>query len=397
MTPERTPERTVQVALSFALDEPSRAEFKELEQYASMIICCVFAGPESLTPEMPPEMRARAEGRFTKDELLRCAKLICDKLDKVPRKKEDSKRTWGEYVERDLLPKKTQPVPLENPGILASTQRRHSLATIPPRQDPPPLQTLLFPSPPNQYRAPILELCDRGGMPLRRRGRGAPLELRIILFATMAVRIVDRSTGLVESKRALGEWLRLLWPSDWRKISRHWPVFRECLLKVDKLKIDLPDGSEWFPLRAFHLPSNKPSLNDEVVTGVYFPEGIADGPPIDQLALSALGARNGRAFNAAVAGRSILYQLGKTWIQTPKHPFHKWGWSKNLARYPVLTLEDRRRLIFGDTESNVNRAWIDGAWNNEALAACGVIVADRQAVDRGRSVKGWQIIPSEVQ
>ncbi len=311
--------------------------------------------------------------------------------------KEKENRTHLEYLNREFVPP-TAPNVQSPTRIIPSTHRKRSIPSVQSKSpNSPQLKNLFAPNLTSHYRAPILELCDLGGLPIRRRGRGAPLELRIILFAMLGVSIEDRKLGIISNRRPLVEWLQLLWPSDYRRVSKHWPKLRKALLKINTLQYHLPDGTLWRPLAWHILPKQyAPNLNNEIALSICFPEGVADGPPIHQKSLAKLGATNGRAFNAAVAGRSNLYLPGRTWIPTPRNPRYKYGWTKNLNRYPVLTLENRRRLVFGNTDANLTKAWINEAWSHPGLVECGVIVADKNAWDPEQGVRGWRIIPTEL-
>ena len=426
-----TPEKAVHAALAFALDEPSRVKFPELAQRAfGMVIDTLFVAGRA-SPN--PEMRACAYECFTEerhvgklnangsfpievtltfarqpppvswfirllatcpemviDELhRRHAKPICDRLDEVYRLAENSKRTWLEYVERDLVPTEVIPI-IHKPNVIIPTYKQPArlpaLTTGQMR-----LPAIDFEQ--DRLSIPLLDLYDAGGAPLVSRGKAAAMPLRITWFSVLSILVNDRREGQISFELPLHWWIQTIFPNGNYRPSRDWPRLREAFGIINSAFAITP-GMSWTPLHVWKLPDfHNPNLDDLVAMTVYFPDGFAPGPQIDFQHLVKLGASpKGKGFNAAIAARALLYRPGITWVKTSKG---KPVWTRELDRYPVLTPEDRRRQVYGKTDKkNRSKKEIDEAWQDDILAPAGVIVESKNARAYGR--KGWRIIPAEV-
>ena len=67
---------------------------------------------------------------------------------------------------------------------------------------------------------------------------------------------------------------------------------------------------------------------------------IATFPDMDRLSVES--APRWRAY---IAAHSVAWQPGTTRVPVPRTG--RFVWTRNLATYPVLTLNDRRRFAFG--------------------------------------------------
>ena len=320
------------------------------------------------------------------------AGYIFDHLD-GPRNDDPKGRTWRQYVREKLLPREV--ALKQGRAIIPSTRRIAKQLALPVLQQVgnPARQTELNLYAPVAHHVPILELFDAAGRPLIRRGKGAPYELRIFQFSCFRVPVQYRKGGQFFSRILAREMMDMLWPGGWKPF-RHRSHMEKALRNLITLEIRLPNGYIWRPVSIPLSPGPALPLNEPIVFHHVWPPEVTDGPSIPFWPLVQLGATNGRAYNAAIAGRSLLYKLGFTWVKNPRT--RTFGWTKQIKRYPVLTIDDRHRLIFGSRGGHRTRCEINEAWEHPSVADCGVIVQDKAAKDPERGVTGWRITPAEI-
>ena len=72
---------------------------------------------------------------------------------------------------------------------------------------------------PTLHRVPLLEIVDRAGVPLRNRGKGAPLDARLLVRGgLLMLKPQDRNRIVVRIAVKVGELLDSLWPlGNWPK------------------------------------------------------------------------------------------------------------------------------------------------------------------------------------
>ena len=91
----------------------------------------------------------------------------------------------------------------------------------------------LFPElEPTPHRVPLLEIVDATGVPLRNRGKGAPLEARLLVRGgLLMIRPNDRGRETVRIAVTVGELLDGLYPprNGKRRITQHWPKIEAAL------------------------------------------------------------------------------------------------------------------------------------------------------------------------
>lgn len=259
------------------------------------------------------------------------------------------------------------------------------------RTVPPSLP--LFPEVRERASVPILDLVDAAGVPIRSRGRGAALPQRFAIRSLVALRPQDRQHKSARLAMTLRDMRDGLYPNGWNR-GRHWPQLRAALMEAGKYGILLPGaraGSHvtWFPWAVRQLPSeDSPSLDDVVVIDLALPEGSATGPLIHLPTLDQLGVESSPRYRAYIAALTVAWEPGVT--RVPLADSDQWAWSGDIEAYPILTQEDRRRLAFGMTDrGNRNKAAIDAAFEDLP----GVVVLDRQAVDRKTGAIGWRVVP----
>ena len=235
-------------------------------------------------------------------------------------------------------------------------------------------------------RVPLLEMADRRGGPIMAKGRGAPLDLRLLVAACVLTPHPARAvrSRLVVTVRELRDFL---YPNGWER-ARHWPAIREALFRARDYAIPGPfewNGlrlGSWFPFALRSEPGAGASLDDPVLLDIELPPGAASGPAIDRGELARLGVQSAPRFRAYIAAQSVAWIPGRT--RTPRGL-----WVGDPARYPALTAEDRDRLAFGEGDrKNRTRAERAAAWENLPGS---VILTKRATDNEGR--RGWVIVP----
>ena len=240
-------------------------------------------------------------------------------------------------------------------------------------------------------RVAILDVVDATGLPIMARGKGAPLALRFGIRSLLTVKPHDRRRQSVRLAITLGELAAGLYPTKF--YSRDWPKLRNVLLEARNYGMLIEDGrSLWFPWAVRRLPAeHAPSKDDLVVVDLAFPPGSAEGPLIDLATLDQLGVESAPRYRAYLAVHSLNWQNGITRVPVDMRR-DQWRWAKDAARYPVVTLEERRRLAFGnDDRKHRTAAEIDAAFANLP----GLVIVDRNARDPRSGVKGWRIMPAD--
>ena len=249
----------------------------------------------------------------------------------------------------------------------------------------------LFPKDNACPRAPIIELVDNAGFPIKSRGRGAALALRFAVRTVLAVSPRDRRNNLVRIALTVKELRDGLFPHGWER-KRDWQRLRKAMLDARDYGI-LVDGGRniWFPWFVRQLPSlEEPRLEDLVVIDLALPSGSSTGPIIDLPTLDDLGVNSSPRYRAYIAAHSIAWIQGITRVPNPQSK--RWNWSREISRYPLLTRQDRRRLAFSERdEGNRTREQVDAAFKQLP----GLVVMDEHAVDAETSRRGWRILPMD--
>ena len=175
----------------------------------------------------------------------------------------------------------------------------------------------LFPElEPTRYRVPLLEIVDATGVPLRSRGRGAPIEARLIVRGgLMMIRPEDRGRTTVRIAVTVGELLDGLYPTK-RRIAQNWPKIEAALLTARDFTVPDATGGRWFPMALRRLPAERldgapPALDDLVVVDLAPPPGATTGPSVDLPALDLMGVSSGPDWYAYIAARSLIWRPRK--------------------------------------------------------------------------------------
>ena len=266
------------------------------------------------------------------------------------------------------------------------------------RDDLPKLGQLPLFRAPDGPRVPLLELADARGGPIMARGRGAPLDLRLLVAACVMLplerRADERGVPLPVTVRELRDFC---FPNGWQR-GRDWPRLRTALKRLHNHAIPGPFHwpgrgivRDWVPVAVRGGAAADAQLDDVVVLHVLLPPGSPSGPVIEAGKLFQLGVHSAPRFRAYIAAYHLAWRPGVTRRPHPRNRrFHMW--SSDPGNYLVLTAEDRDRLAFGsaDTVRSRSRAHKDKPW--EDLPGVEILTRKASTPDGGR---GWLVVPEE--
>lgn len=247
---------------------------------------------------------------------------------------------------------------------------------------------------------PLLELADASGVVSMARGRGAPLDLRLTVesflsvppelrggsSARIVIEVEELMGGLFPLAKGRGKrsWFagRGRQGSDWRRT-------RQALEVMGTRWIPWQSGGRWWPVLLRGLPSENPAPSDKVVIEVALPPGSGSGPVIDRPSLQREGLVSGPRYRAMIGVNTIAWVLGVT--RMPKSGVGGL-WVGDPNRYPILTAEDRRRMVFGPGDRALRR----GADADQAIRNTpGLVVVSDAAFDVKTGKKGWRVVPAD--
>ena len=238
-------------------------------------------------------------------------------------------------------------------------------------------------------RVPLLDLVDEAGLPVMAAGRGAPLVARLFVRTLASVKIPDRRLASVQLAVTLRELIGGLFPNKTYRPVRDWPKLRHALIHARDYAIHDGRGC-WFPVALRYLP-DWPGLDDLVVFDVAFPPESATGPTIDLPEMDRLSVQSAARWRAYIAAHSLAWCPGVTRVPVPSAA-GRFGWSRNPAAYPIMTLDDRRRLAFGARDrKHRTRTEIEAAFRDLP----GLVILDERASDPRTGEVGWRIVPAD--
>ena len=260
-------------------------------------------------------------------------------------------------------------------------------------------QLQLFPRPRKDVL--LLDLLDASGRPvLPKGGHGVPMASRLFVNAILAVGEEDRKLTNTPIDVTVRELRDMNYPNgapNWRTMQ--WPALRAALEEADSYAVRLPEGSPygdgWYMLRLRNSLSGLenarglPDLDGVVRLDISFPPGSHAGPPIELPELQQLSVKSAPRWRAYIAALSLAWRPGKTRVPAGRRGFRIW--SRKVENYPLLTLEDRSQLAFGDdsaghrTKDKINAAWRD---------LPGLVTLEDEEHPDGN--KGFRIVPAEV-
>ena len=235
---------------------------------------------------------------------------------------------------------------------------------------------------------PLLDLLDAAGLPVIADSRAAPLPSRLFVRVLVSVRPRDRRLSTVRIALKLRELRDGLFPNGWQR-HRDWPRLCHALLHVRDYSIH--DGrGRWFPLALRYLPDN-PRFDDLIVFDVAFPPGARGGATVCLPEMDKLSVQSASRWRAYIAAHSLTWAPGVTRVLLPDVKPKRWVWTSQPDAYPILTLDDRRRLAFGARDQkHRTKANIDAAF--ESLP--GLSIVSKEAFDPRTGAVGWRLVPS---
>ena len=260
----------------------------------------------------------------------------------------------------------------------------------------------LFPEAGNSIiSAPLLELADRTGAPVKSGGRGAPPELLLlvglVLMVSVTDRKLDRPVPLKIPARDIVR--RLAGPRPRGGPAAFWRRLRVALERLNGASFQTVQGGEWIPWKPFAVYSAPiENLKEAVRVVVWLPPGSADGPPIDRRQLFETGRSSGPRFRVAVGVHSTVWLPGRT--RVPPRKGRHGAWVGDPRRYPVFTSAARLRMAFGPAagcRGGSAQAGRQGFRQSDADAVFsttpGVQVIDTDARDFQSGARGWRVVP----
>ena len=237
-------------------------------------------------------------------------------------------------------------------------------------------------------QVPLLGIADATtGGAVTAQGRGAPLELALPIMAMLNLRPEDRRLPVVRIALTVRELRDALWPHGWQR-NRDWPRLQHVLRGLGLRFVPWGNGGEWYPLSLVGLPGDAAGLDELVILDVRMPPGADQGTPIDRRRLAELRSHSGGAFRAFIASASLAWQPGTTRVRAGGRFF----WTTDPERYPILTRQDRREIVFGGVPKRRTDTEVDSPFE-ELERAGDIIIARRDALDAERHETGWRIVP----
>ena len=261
-----------------------------------------------------------------------------------------------------------------------------ALAVIAGRHEKP-VQLSLFPEP-KPHEVALLNLVDGTGQPIRTTGRGAPLISRLLVSSIIAIpqEVRQYETNFDFTLRDLVD---AVYAGKWNR-TLDWPRLRDAMRELRDLHIELKDrGTLWQPINVREIPNKDAKINAPIRFEIALPPGSTTGPTIDPKALAEAGKRSSPEWRAYIAAHSVIWIRGLT--RVPTGSGDRFSWSKDVTRYPVLTIKDRKQLAFGNATGARSKEKLNAPWENIP----GLITLTEQT-DPKTGVKGWRFIPEPV-
>ncbi len=185
-------------------------------------------------------------------------------------------------------------------------------------------------------RVSLLELADVRGGPIMARGRGAPLDLRLLVAACIMTPH-DSRKSLLQLAVPVRQVRDFCFPNGWKR-RRDWPAIRRAMWKARDYAIPNGRGGWSLPFHLDHDPGPDARLDDLVHFLVRLPQGSSHGPVIDRGELARLGVESAPRFRAYIAAHSVSWLPGRTRVVSPKA-----GGRRVWDRIRTPTRSSRRR------------------------------------------------------
>ena len=340
---------------------------------------------------------ARLHGEDLRPPCAECGRPVADPLDLVHVACERTARADALHALLSGPPPAHGRLPAQDAAPLARPARL-------PASDAPRLLALIG----EPLAVYPVEIAERAGLPFRSRGKGAPVESRLVVRGGLLnLRPEDRRRLVVRIAVTVGELLDALWPPSPRRgrprDAENWPKLLTALHRARDFHVPDATGGRWFPLAVRRLPSGsghpwaerptdgrRPARDELIVLDLAPVPGAETGASVDLPFVDRVGVTSGPRWFAYLAGRTLIWRPGVT--RRPA-PGGRYGWSSNPADYPVLTLADLRRFAFGATDKGARaRAAIVAPWS--ALPDL-VLLPDE--TDARTGIRGYRLLPTEAE
>ena len=127
------------------------------------------------------------------------------------------------------------------------------------------------------------------------------------------------------------------------------------------------------------------------VLDVAFPEGATSGPPVLLPDMDALMVTSAARWRAYIAAHCVAWIPGTTRAPVVRGRRRVGGytWARDVSAYPVLTLDDMRRLAFGNDRHTRERSKVREAFRDLP----GLVVLDEHSVDERTGEVGFRVVP----
>lgn len=244
-----------------------------------------------------------------------------------------------------------------------------------------------FPESPTVKRVPLLDIVDLSGLPLRSKGRGAPVASRLFVNLLSSIQQHDRHRQTVRMAMTFDELRRGLYPNGWNR-TLQWPQMKTALLTANNYAVHL-GNTMWLPVALRQMPDN-PRMDDMIVFDLALPPGSDTGPTVSLPDMQLLGVQSGPRWRAYIAAHTLMWKPGITRVPQGRTQY---GWTLDVQKYPIITQDDRRRLAFGADDSKHRlKKEIDEAWQDLP----GLKLIGKQESNQRTGEFGWRFIPDVV-
>ena len=250
------------------------------------------------------------------------------------------------------------------------------------------VQLELFPEP-EPHEVALLNLVDGTGQPIRTSGQGAPLVSRLLVSTVLAIPQEARCYGEVQFDLTLRDLVDAVYAGNWRR-GEQWPDLREALRELRDIHIrERQHSTLWQVVNVRRIPDENAKFDSPIRFEAALPPGSTTGPMINPMALAEAGKRSSPAWRAYIAAHSLAWIPGVT--RVPAGKGNRYGWTKDVNKYPVLTDKDRKRLAFGDATGARSKDKLNAPWQDIP----GLVTLTDQR-DPKTGVTGWRFIPESV-
>ena len=232
---------------------------------------------------------------------------------------------------------------------------------------------------PPQYPVLPLQLYDLGvsqvkgadGKKVEKRGRGAPLALRIFLEAVFSVPLDERPgkndlpRGMYLPPITLRDFLVMIYgeKANLYRPATHWHRIREALHVLGSSEARIPIttgvdskgrrmGMDWQVVNPVGIPTHG-YMDETVVFRVNMPPGSHNGPLVDRPKLREAGRVSAPLYRLNLSLAAYWWDPGRLRFPVGRGKNRKWVQSKQADRYPPVTDADLVAMCFPTGDMSV--------------------------------------------